>query len=80
VPCINVPILLHVAELDERVNIGWPAYKAGLKEHGKTYEAHIYPGVNHGFHNDSTPATTLRPPNSPGAARSTGSVDTWPDD
>ncbi|END1513976.1 dienelactone hydrolase family protein, partial [Escherichia coli] len=21
----------------------------------KVYEAYIYPGVNHGFHNDSTP-------------------------
>lgn len=55
VPRINAPILLHYAELDERVNEGWPAYEAALKEHGKTYEAHIYPGVNHGFHNDSTP-------------------------
>ena len=26
-----------------------------LKKNGKTYEAYIYPGVNHGFHNDSTP-------------------------
>ena len=55
VPRISAPILLHYAELDERVNEGWPAYEAALQEHGKTYEAHIYPGVNHGFHNDSTP-------------------------
>jgi len=26
-----------------------------LKANGKVYEAHVYPGVNHGFHNDSTP-------------------------
>lgn len=52
---IEVPLLLHYAELDERVNEGWPAYEEALKAHGKTYEAHIYPGVNHGFHNDSTP-------------------------
>ncbi|AUC52387.1 dienelactone hydrolase [Sagittula sp. P11] len=55
VPKIEAPLLLHYAELDERVNEGWPEYEAALKEHGKTYTAHIYPGVNHGFHNDSTP-------------------------
>ncbi len=55
VPKIQAPLLLHYAGLDERINEGWPAYEAALKEHGKTYEAHIYEGVNHGFHNDSTP-------------------------
>ena len=55
VPKIQAPLLLQYAELDERINAGWPAYEAALKEHGKTYTAHIYPGVNHGFHNDSTP-------------------------
>lgn len=55
VPRIQAPLLLHYAELDTRINAGWPAYEAALNEHGKTYEAHIYPGVNHGFHNDSTP-------------------------
>jgi carboxymethylenebutenolidase len=55
VPRIQAPLLLQYAELDTRINEGWPAYEAGLKEHGKTYEAYIYPGVNHGFHNDSTP-------------------------
>lgn len=55
VPRIEAPLLLHYAELDERINAGWPDYEAALKEHGKTYTAHIYPGANHGFHNDSTP-------------------------
>lgn len=55
VPKIQAPLLLQYGELDTRVNEGWPAYEAALKEHGKTYEAHIYPGANHGFHNDSTP-------------------------
>lgn len=55
VPRINDPILLHFAELDTRINEGWPAYEAALKAEGKVYEAHIYPGVNHGFHNDTTP-------------------------
>ena len=55
VPKIQAPLLLHYAALDERINEGWPAYEAALKENGKTFDAHIYPGVNHGFHNDSTP-------------------------
>lgn len=55
VPKIKAPVLLHFAEHDEQVNKTWPAYEAALKEHGKTYEAYIYPGANHGFHNDSTP-------------------------
>lgn len=55
VPAIKAPLLLHYAELDERINAGWPAYEAALKQHGKTYTAHFYPGANHGFHNDTTP-------------------------
>lgn len=55
VPKINAPLLLQYAELDERINEGWPAYEEALKANGKTYEAYIYPGVNHGFHNNSTP-------------------------
>ena len=55
VPRIKAPLLLHFAELDTRINEGWPAYEQALKAAGKTYEAYIYPGVNHGFHNDSTP-------------------------
>ncbi len=55
VPKIEAPLLIHYAELDERINAGWPEYEAALKAGGKTYEAHLYPGVNHGFHNDTTP-------------------------
>ncbi len=52
---IQAPLLLHYAELDTRVNEGWPAYEAALKKYNKEYTAHMYPGVNHGFHNDTTP-------------------------
>lgn len=52
---IKGALLLHYAELDTRVNAGWPAYESALKAAGIEYEAHIYPGVNHGFHNDTTP-------------------------
>lgn len=55
VPRIKAPLLLHYGELDTRINEGWPAFEQALKAADKTYEAYIYPGVNHGFHNDSTP-------------------------
>ncbi|MBQ4914712.1 dienelactone hydrolase family protein [Maribacter sp. MMG018] len=52
---INAPLLLHFGELDKRVNAGWPAYEAALKEYNKEYKAFIYKNANHGFHNDTTP-------------------------
>ncbi len=52
---IKAPLLIHYAGLDERVNAGWPEYEAALKAAGSDYQAFIYPEVNHGFHNDSTP-------------------------
>ena len=55
VPRIQAPLLLHYGELDKRVNEGWPAYEAALIENKKSFEAYIYEGANHGFHNDSTP-------------------------
>lgn len=55
VAAIEAPLLIQNAELDDRINAGWPAYEEALKAAGKTYEAHMYPGANHGFHNDTTP-------------------------
>ncbi len=55
VPKIKAALLIHYAELDARINRGWPAYEVALKEAGVNYTAHIYEGVNHGFHNDTTP-------------------------
>ena len=52
---IKAPLLIHYAGLDTRVNGGWPAYEAALKAANAKYEAHIYEGANHGFHNDTTP-------------------------
>ncbi|MEZ4842093.1 MAG: dienelactone hydrolase family protein [Flavobacteriaceae bacterium] len=52
---IKAPLLLHYAELDERVNAGWPEYEKALKTNNIDYTAHIYPKVNHGFHNNTTP-------------------------
>jgi carboxymethylenebutenolidase len=55
VPKIHAPLLIHYGELDTRVNEGWPAYKEALDAAGKDYTMYMYPGANHGFHNDTTP-------------------------
>jgi carboxymethylenebutenolidase len=55
VPRIAAPLLIHYAENDARINEGWPAYETALKAAGTDYTMHLYPGTNHGFHNDSTP-------------------------
>jgi carboxymethylenebutenolidase len=34
---------------------GWPAYREALEAVGKDFTMHMYPGANHGFHNDTTP-------------------------
>jgi carboxymethylenebutenolidase len=52
---IKASLLLHYAELDRRINAGWPAYEESLKKEGIRYKAYVYSGVNHGFHNDTTP-------------------------
>ena len=55
VPRIKAALMLQFAENDERVNAAWPAYEAALKAAGVSYEAHVYPGTQHGFNNDTTP-------------------------
>ena len=52
---IKAPLLLHYAEKDERITSGWPSYEKALKAAGVKYQAFIYPGVQHGFNNDTTP-------------------------
>lgn len=56
VPAIKAAIQLHYASLDERVNTGIAAYEAALKQNNIVYELHMYPGVNHAFHNDTAGA------------------------
>ncbi|MCF8274893.1 MAG: dienelactone hydrolase family protein [Flavobacteriaceae bacterium] len=52
---IKTPLLIQYAELDTRVNAGWPAYEDVLKANNVDFMVHFYEGVNHGFHNNSTP-------------------------
>ena len=55
VPKIKAALLLNFAETDPNINGRWPEYETALKANGIKYEAHVYPGTNHGFHNDTTP-------------------------
>jgi len=55
VPDIKAALQIHYAENDERINSMWPAFEAALKASGAKYEMHMYPGTQHGFHNNSTP-------------------------
>jgi carboxymethylenebutenolidase len=52
---IKAPLLIQYAGLDDRLNAGWPAFEAALKANGVKYQMYMYPGTNHGFHNDTTP-------------------------
>jgi carboxymethylenebutenolidase len=52
---VKAPLLIHFAEVDERINAAWPAYEGALKTAGTRYTAHQYAGTQHGFNNDTTP-------------------------
>ena len=56
VPKIKAAVQLHYAEMDERVNEGIPKYEEALKKAGVVHEIHLYPGVQHAFHNDTSAA------------------------
>ncbi len=55
VASIKAPLLIHLAENDQRINAMWPAFEEELKAAGAAYTMHMYPNTQHGFHNDSTP-------------------------
>ena len=52
---IKTPLLIHYAGLDSRVNEGWPAFESSLKKNNIPHSVYFYEGVNHGFHNNTTP-------------------------
>jgi carboxymethylenebutenolidase len=55
VPKIKAEMLVVLAANDERINAGWPAYEAALKQAGVRYELYQPAGTQHGFNNDTTP-------------------------
>jgi len=52
---IKAPLLLHYAGNDQRITSGWPAFEKVLQQARVEYQAFVYPGVEHGFNNDTTP-------------------------
>lgn len=52
---IRAELLIHYAEHDERINTMWPAFEAALLAARVPHVMHLYPGTQHGFHNNSTP-------------------------
>jgi carboxymethylenebutenolidase len=55
VPKIKAPLMIQSAENDPRINASWPAFEEALKAANVKYERYLYPGTQHGFHNDTTP-------------------------
>ena len=56
VPKLKAPILLNYAGDDERINAGIPEFRAALDAAKVPYSLNMYPGTQHGFHNDSSAA------------------------
>lgn len=54
VPKIKAAVQLHYAGLDDRINAGIADYETALKAAGVRYELHMYDGVQHAFHNDTS--------------------------
>jgi carboxymethylenebutenolidase len=52
---IRAPLLAHYGAHDTRITSGWPAFEAALTAAHLPHEGYVYPGANHGFHNDTTP-------------------------
>ena len=51
---VEASMLIHLAELDERVNATALPWVAALRNAGKSVRAIDYHGVNHAFHNDTS--------------------------
>jgi carboxymethylenebutenolidase len=52
---IKAPMLVQLAENDNFVNSKWPGLEEALKANKVSYTMRMYPGTQHGFHNDTTP-------------------------
>jgi carboxymethylenebutenolidase len=58
---LKVPILLNYAGDDERVNAGIAEFRAALDANKVPYSLNMYPGTQHGFHNDASAARYNEP-------------------
>jgi carboxymethylenebutenolidase len=55
-PRVSAPLLVHLAERDERVNATALPWILALRNAGKDVVAFNHHGADHAFHNDSSPA------------------------
>jgi carboxymethylenebutenolidase len=55
VSAIKAEMLIQHAGNDTRLVGTWPDYEKALKAAGVKYQGFVYPGVEHGFNNDTTP-------------------------
>ena len=55
VPKMRAPLLVHYAENDDNINKLKAGFEQAKKAAGVSFESHVYPGTQHGFHNNSTP-------------------------
>lgn len=53
---VKVPLLLHYAGLDTRINSGISAYVSNLLANNVEFNLHMYKNVNHAFNNDTNKA------------------------
>jgi carboxymethylenebutenolidase len=56
VPQIECPVVGFYGGEDKRINDGIPAFAEAMKNAGKSYEWHVYPGAQHAFFNDDRPS------------------------
>jgi carboxymethylenebutenolidase len=48
--------MLHYAGNDERINAGIADFRTALDANKVAYSINMYPGTDHGFHNDTSEA------------------------
>ena len=53
---VKAPLMMHYAGKDERINAGIHDFRVALDAQAIAYSLHMYPGTQHGFHNDSSTA------------------------
>lgn len=53
---IHTPLMLNYGGDDARVNAMIPDFRTALDANKVAYSLHMYPGVGHGFHNDTSQA------------------------
>ncbi len=53
---VRAPLAMHYAGEDPRINAGIDAFRQSLDAARVAYSLHMYPGTQHGFHNDASAA------------------------